>query len=249
MSLSSRRAEQRPPGWLPPLKVPYDREARAKESLPGVVAQGVDPTPLIPCLKCRRSLPPLSFDGPAGAVPCKYCEEAYRSSAAIDREAERFKDKVANVLDEIGSPASSVPDLEVMLGDLFQAAGGPRRFSRQLWEALDKNLSLPKPPMSAVNAQINILRLKLHVEEKKQRKEAAEMTDEQIRREQELMLLQLIVDAGNDESRRRQLEATLKLGGMRLIGLDEAADRVRRLCETPVDAEFSATPEEEQEPE
>jgi len=247
MTLSERRAEQRPPGWIPPAKVKFDPEARKKETLPGAVVVGVDPTPLVPCPKCRKTLPPLSFDGPQGQVPCKYCEEGFRNAAAVDQATERFKDKVANVLDELGTPVSSVPDLEVMLGDLFQAAGGPRRFARQLWEALDKNLSLPRPSMSAVNAQINILRLKLHVEEKKQRQEAAEMTDEQIRHEQKIMLLQLLVDAGTDENRRRQLEATLKLGGMKLIGLDEAAESVRRLCETPVDAEFAEHEEPEAE--
>ena len=65
---------------------------------------------------------------------------------------------------------------------------------------------------------LKFLQLHLEIEKYQQKKSIAELSDDQLRREQELELLRFWVDAANDPKRRQTLEQLLQLHGLKLVG-------------------------------
>lgn len=192
-------------------------------SYPGL--QIVD-TPVVKfrCPHCKTLLPEKCFENNPGQEPCKFCEKELQDKSHRVFHSEDFRqEKLADgLIDELAKTTLETDETETILSSFFRCAGGGTMFSKYLWDAINKHFEKPLPQVGAINAAINMVKLKAKKEDQKQQMKIANMTDEQIRREQELTLLQLAVDATHDPKKLRELKGILVKGGMDLIGIENA---------------------------
>jgi hypothetical protein len=172
------------------------------------------------CTNCFRELPTKCFSFPH--TTCADCKANRRTEKAEEKLQEQAKAVMVKVLDENFVPTANSAAMIDVVNEIYTCFGGPRSFAKRFHEHVEAVLE--RKPATAAGGQLllQFMRLHLKLEENVERQDAAELTDEQLRREQELELLKFYVDAANDPVKRRTIERLLGLQGFKLVGMTPA---------------------------
>ena len=173
--------------------------------------------PLITCERCHEDLPLSEFRELNHGAICNACMSSQNAKVAQAAIAEQAKSVAAELAamnpDEIGHETAKV---RTVLSEVYRHFGGVSGFSQHLYYVA---MELSKRrPMPAAAGQLLLQLLKIHhnVEQSESEISAREMTDEQLRRQQNIEVTKMMIDSLADPKRRRALESVLKREGFRL---------------------------------
>lgn len=199
------------PPDLPPAKVPYDASARRRESL-DLPVPDLGPPP-IKCQACNRMLPAGQFSSLPDEERCDWCVSEANAKAA-EREHREAMDLMGELLVQGEVTAPKLPLLEDICARAVDRFGGVDGFIQKWFDHFEKVMELRPTSIGVLNHFSGLFKLIAEANKHKHVKEVDQMTAEEIRREQQLMLLQMFTEAAADESRREFLTKLLQSQGI-----------------------------------
>lgn len=171
------------------------------------------------CTECYKRLPLDCFRFPR--TKCVEClgKEAddKRQIAQLETLRSRTKDMMAQVLDENFLPTPGTPQLMEVISEVYQCFGGPRNFAKKIYDQIEELLARRPVSAASVGVMLQFMRLQMKLEENLKKEELAEMSDDQLKREQDIGLMKLMLDAAADPRRRVVLDRLMAMQGMKLL--------------------------------
>lgn len=177
-------------------------------------------TPSLPCSACGRRLPIECFKLPR--TVCADCLVAFETRNRQQVMDEKAKALMTRLLDDNFIPSAGLTQMADILGEVYNCFGGPKCFAQQMYDQMQKVMARVPAQTGAVLLLLKFLKLHMNVEENLRLQETADMTDDQLRREQELGLMKLMLDAATDPKRRQLLDQLMGLHGIKLVGMTPA---------------------------
>jgi hypothetical protein len=200
------------------------------------------------CSRCEKDYPISFFPSLTKiGIVCEACLNPM-STAGEAREVmlAQVKEMTDQVLDlQFSDESSALPKLKVAVTEIYKEFGGPRQFAAKFRWMIDQ-LSARRPfPASAAQLMINFLKLHHSVEQTDESINARQMTDEQIKREQQLAVIEMVMDAAGDPVKLKALESIFRDAGMKIVEIEpeeRLKDITDRMLETANDiAEINRT--------
>ena len=174
------------------------------------------------CPECFRRLPIECF-----RLPRTKCVECLQKEKEVNDYLEKkrtlsikTKELMATVLDENFIPTPGMPQLTEVVSEVYQCFGGPRNFAKRIYDQIDLLMERRPVTSASVNVCLQFMRLQMKLEEGLRQQELADMTDEQLRREQDLGLIKSLLDAAADPKKRQTLDKLMELQGMKLLDIE-----------------------------
>ena len=170
------------------------------------------------CERCFLEFPVTSFPDFDSGLVCESCRAGEDAANAHAKLIEKTK-SMADQLLEIDDIGSALPKIRDTLGAIYQKFGGPNAFAGKVVWMIDELCKRRPIPASAAQMMINLMKLHFTVEQGENQIRAQDLTDEQIRREQEIALAQLAMEALGDPAKRKVLQDMFGRQGIALIDL------------------------------
>lgn len=189
---------------------------------------------LIPCDSCFNPKPHTEFDDLTTGAICNDCRTGQRS-ASLDKA---LKEKVLAASAELAAldPDDIGPEtakVRSVLAEIYRNFGGVSGFAAQMHHVAMELAA--RRPMPAAAGQLLLQIVKLHQNQERNEVQisALEMSDEQLRRQENIELTRMFMDALGDPKKRAGLEAMLKRSGfeMREAAHFEALDAINEMIE------------------
>lgn len=185
------------------------------------------------CERCKIEWGVDHFPEVCDALICEYCLAGEDANKARVKLAAKAKD-IANKLLDATEVESQSPLTDTVCAEIYREFGGARGYAVYFKSVVDELMSRQQVPASAGSLLLNFLKIHLNVEAKKDQNILRDMTDEQIRREQDLAMMQLIMESANDSDKMELLKKAMGRQGMRIEMIDPAeqlSDAVREANE------------------
>lgn len=182
---------------------------------------------------------------PIGSFPdldrglvCEYClagEDSAKAQQRLIAETKKMADAVLDVqgIDDL------MPKIKTVMAEVYAQYGGPRGFASKIVWVIDQLCSRRPVPASAGQLLVNLMKLHQSIEASDESTKLADMSMEQLRREQELALTQLAMEAAGDPRKREVLFTLLSRQGF-VIEQADPADRRENLVQAINDNSFEA---------
>ena len=174
----------------------------------------------VECQNCRQRFPVQYIKLPFGE--CYDCWRRKRDARVRSGMDETAKSLMNQVLDENFIPTKGLTELGEIITEVYECFGGPRNFAMAIHAELERLMQLNKPQASTVSLMLRFMQLHWKVEERIKTLSAAELSDEQLAREQELGIIKMLLDAALDPQRRQMLDKLMGLQGMKLVDMQAA---------------------------
>lgn len=181
------------------------------------------------CEACGNVWPLDKFPSIGTAHICEYC--------ILDEDIDKVKRKITaktgeliNKMDEASGPGKNLGRIKDVVEMVYKEFGGPAGFARKFAWVIDELCTRKQVPASAGSLMLSMMKIHLSVEAKEETHDLRVMTDEQIRRAQEIELAKMIMDASADPSKRSALGRMLNKSGFKLEQMSpkEALDSISR---------------------
>ena len=178
------------------------------------------------CEKCGQSLPISQFQDLHLGAYCRACvmgrDLAVREQAKV-QEALKLKAKeiAGSLIDSKGEGlAPEAGKVRAVLAEIYANFGGPTGYAAHLHHVI-MELSRRKPmPASVGHLMINLMKLHHNIEQTEELVTARDMTDEQLRQEQQMAMMKIVLDAAVDPQKRQMLELMLSKQGLTIADAD-----------------------------
>jgi hypothetical protein len=186
---------------------------------------------LLRCDRCLEDKPIESFPDIGVSTICQVCisgEKAAKTEIALKEKAKQVAGALASMKpDQLNGSIGSVKSI---LSDLYGEFGGTSGYASYLhWVIVE--LSNRKPMPAAVGSlMVNLLKLHHTIEQTEESINAREMTEEQLRREQNLAMMRIAMEAMGDPEKRKALEEMLGKQGL-VISEASPSDLIRKTAE------------------
>lgn len=164
------------------------------------------------CEGCQLEFPIDKFPDLGRGLVCEHCLAGEDQKAAQRKLMAKTQEMANRVLDAQGID-DILPKVRTVLAEVYSQFGGPRAFaSKVVWMIEELSRRKPIPP-SAAQLMINLMKLHHVVDESDQEASLKNMSIEQLRREQEVAMMQLAVEAAGDPRKRDALFKMLERYG------------------------------------
>ena len=194
------------------------------------------------CETCGNSWPVEDFPSIGAETICEHC--------LLGRDADAIRDKlqaktqmVARHMEEFSEPGKGLAKIKDIIELIYQEFGGAAPFARRFVYVIDDLSKRKQIPASAALLMLSVMKLHESVEAREEDTDIRKMTDEQIRRAQELELAKLMMDAVDDPGKRVLVERMLGKTGYKLEKIDpkDEIERISRQLETEVEGGIKPT--------
>jgi hypothetical protein len=185
------------------------------------------------CERCGIEWGVDYFPEVTDSLICEYCLAGEDASKARVKLVAKAKD-IANKLLDATEVESQSPLTDTVCAEIYREFGGARGYAVYFKSIIDELMSRQQVPASAGTLMLNFLKIHLNVEAKKDQNLLRDMTDDQIRREQDLAMMQLIMESAGDSDRMELLKQAMKRQGLRIEQIDpseQLAEAVRKANE------------------
>ena len=182
------------------------------------------------CDHCHNEYPIDRFPNLQLGRICSGCMtgiDIAKAEKALGQRAEQL----SKSLTELSPQALSkdVDRVRTILGSIYSEFGGTTGFATQLHWVIMELCKRSKVPASAGQLMVNVLKLHHSVEQAEEVVDARMMTDEQLRREQEVAIMKMTMEAMDDPAKLNNLSKLLEKQGLKLTQMD-ASERVARIA-------------------
>lgn len=126
---------------------------------------------------------------------------------------------MAKMLDDNFIPTPGLVQMSEVIEEIYSSFGGPRTFARHVHEQMREVMNRRPATSASVAMLLRFMQLHWKVEESVKAQAVSDMTDDQLRREQDIGLMKMILDAATDPGRRELLDKFMSLQGMKLVGM------------------------------
>lgn len=194
------------------------------------------------CETCLRDFPISEFPNLTVGTICASCL-AGKDSAKAEKRLENRALAMAKRLSDVDPKALNLAQtarVRDVVADVYRNFGGPTGFADHLsWVILKLSAEQPLKP-SVGHLMLGFMKLHHSVEQSQDDVDAREMTDEQLKREQQIEMTRLILEAMNDPDKRESLEDLLMRQGVKLQDAEPAeilgfvAKRTEELEDEPI---------------
>lgn len=181
------------------------------------------------CEGCGNNWPVDKFPNIGLEAVCEYC----LLNEDIEKAKKLSDAKALAVLDKLSDQDTSLSSVKDVVTRIYSEFGGPVGFAKKFAMIIDNLTSRDRIPPAAAQLLLSVVKLHYDVESKEEGNDLRKMTDDQIRRAQDLELARLVMDASNDPGRRAVLGSMLKRSGFRLEAASPA-ERIREAIESEV---------------
>ena len=164
---------------------------------------------------------------------CESCMRGIEADKAQKVLIAKTKD-MANQLADVVGDTNALPKVSATMAAIYSEFGGPKKFASKVHWMIEQLCTRRPFPAQAAQLMINLMKLHQTIEQSDNALNAAMLTDDQIRREQQLMLMQLVVEASADPSKKKMLTDLLRRNGMDIVEIspekvpDSVIDTVRK---------------------
>jgi hypothetical protein len=165
------------------------------------------------CEECGLDFPIDHFPDIALGMICENCLLGIDSEQAAKKLEAKTK-AMANKLLDVKDVNELLPKVRTVLGSIYKNFGGPRGFADRVHWMIEELCNRSPVPSSAAQLMIQLMKLHLSLEQTEDQSDARKMTDEQIKNEQQLALLQIAMDAAGDPSKQSILFKMLEAQGI-----------------------------------
>ena len=189
---------------------------------------------LIPCDSCFNPKPHTEFSDLTTGAICNDCRTG-QASASLDKV---LKEKVLAASAELEAldPDAVGPEtakVRTVISEIYKNFGGITGFAAQVHHVAMELAT--RRPMPAAAGQLLLQLLKIHQNQERNEVQisALEMSDEQLKRQENIELTRMFMDALGDSKKREGLEKLLKRNGyeMREAAHFEAIDAINEMIE------------------
>jgi hypothetical protein len=173
------------------------------------------------CERCGIEWGVDHFPEITNSLICEYCLAGEDANKARVKLVAKAKD-IANKLLDATEAESQSPLTDTVCAEIYREFGGARGYAVYFKSVIDELMSRHQVPASAGTLLLNFLKIHLNVEAKKDESLLRDMTDEQIRREQDLAMMQLIMESANDKDKMELLKKAMSRQGMKIEMIEPA---------------------------
>lgn len=165
------------------------------------------------CDTCDHSYQAIHFLDEKRPHTCKWCCAKTNELQAKEEAAGKARKTFAEILDKANVRRADLPQIEEMCGGIVEAYGGMNLFCTDVADYLKDMIA--RRPTSGAAAQIMLRFIDLvgKANEHVRRVHVDEMNQEQIRQEQQRMLMELLVQASADPDKQQFLINLLQQKG------------------------------------
>ena len=177
----------------------------------------------IQCERCREEKPPERFPDMSQGAICQTCMSGVPTSH-LDKELQLRAKAIAGQLVDVSADdlGAELPKVKSIISDIYSQFGGPSGYAMHLHFIITE-LSKRRPlPTSVGQLMVNLMKLHHSIEQTDADVHASELTDEQLKREHELALVRIALDASADPDKRNMLNAILGKQGLKIAEMDGA---------------------------
>lgn len=167
----------------------------------------------IQCEHCGVSFPIDYFPDISIGMICESCMLGMDSSATARKLEAKVQSMAGKMLD-VKDVSELLPKVKTILGSVYKDFGGPRGFAARIHWMIEELCARNPVPASAPQLMIQLMKLHLSIEQTEDHNDAKRMTDEQVKNEQQIALLQIAMDAANDPTKQSLLFQMLKAQGI-----------------------------------
>ena len=191
---------------------------------------------LMVCSTCKNSFPEDKFPDLGGDAVCEFCMTGESIKEAKEKLIAKT-DAIAKKMLDVTGVEGTVPKLNSVVSAIYKEFGGPVGFAQSFKWMMDEFMGRKVIPVQAANVMLQFMKIHFQLETKDEDFDLKKMTDEQIRREQDLAMMQLVLEASENPLRRDALSAMLEKQGYRMEKMDdkELTQSVLRRVEEEVD--------------
>jgi hypothetical protein len=185
------------------------------------------------CEQCGLDFPVDDFPdlGSGLGLICKHCMMGIDSDQAQKRLAAKTKAMADEMLDVKGV-SELMPKVKTVLGAIYKNFGGPRGFAERVHWMIEGLCARDKVPASAPQLMIQLMKLHLSIEQTEDQNDARTMTEQQIRSEQQIALMQIAMEAAGDPAKRSMLFELLKGQGIAAYEMTDDEQHKKMIDET-----------------
>lgn len=171
------------------------------------------------CEECGNAWPVEDFPNIGSVTVCQHCILGHDIDAVRSKLLAQTQ-MVAKHMDEFAEPGKGLGKVKDVLELIYQEFGGPAAFARKFVGVIDDLQRRKQVPASAASLMLSVMKLHEGVEAREEDTDIRKMTDDQIRRAQELELAKLMMDAVDDPGKRALVERMLGKTGYKLEKVD-----------------------------
>lgn len=175
---------------------------------------------LMVCSTCKNSFPADKFPELGGEPVCEFCMTGESLAAAKEKLIAKTDQIAKGILDATGVDGT-IPKLNGVVSAIYKEFGGPVGFAQSFKWMMDEFMDRRQIPVQAANIMLQFMKIHFQLETKDQDLDLKKMTDDQIRREQDLAMMQLVLEAAENPMRRDALSAMLEKQGYRMEKMDD----------------------------
>lgn len=170
------------------------------------------------CEHCLKEKPVESFANYQESVICRSCMTGInteKAEKALGQRAIAISKQLSDLTP--GEAATELGRVKSILSDVYGEFGGTSGYASQLHWVIMQLCGREEVPASAGHLMINLLKLHHSIEQAEEVVDARKMTDEQLRRETDVAVMQLTLEAMSDPAKLEALSKLLLPHGMKLV--------------------------------
>lgn len=165
------------------------------------------------CPSCNRKRPITAFMGLPVDKRCDICLSGPDFDRIEERKLARVEEQMARLMDATKSDVVNVPKFDRFLSAFIRDGGGVNQLSLRLWRLLDK-LENKKAEGAAAQILSTMLKRWLEQERLEHDKEEDQLNREQVEKQRQLVVLQILGDLAKSETHREMLGSLLEASGI-----------------------------------
>jgi hypothetical protein len=167
------------------------------------------------CESCGNQWPIDKFPAIDDGDVCEYC----LTGADIAKVKKRLEAQTKDIADQLVNATGSVaamPKVKDLIAEIYKLYGGPTGFAAKFVWIVDQLCERKQVPASAAALMAQIIKLHLNVEANDSESDIRRLTDEQIRREQDLAFMQMLLEASGDPTKMSTINQSMKRLGLKI---------------------------------
>jgi hypothetical protein len=194
----------------------------------------------IQCEQCGLGFPIDDFPDLGLGLICKHCMLGMDSEKA-QKKLELKTRAMADQMLDVKDVSELMPKVKTILGSIYKNFGGPRGFAEKVHWMIEELCARDKVPASAPQLMLQLMKLHLAIEQTEDQNDARSMTEQQIKNEQQIALMQIAMDAAGDPSKQAILFKMLEAQGIKasVMAPDE---QHKKLIDEALEREVPADP-------
>lgn len=170
---------------------------------------------LLRCDQCLNEKPIEEFPNISAGTICQQCmygDKAAKTELALKAKAKQIAGQLASSSPE--DMVGNIGSVRSIISDVYAEFGGTSGFASYLYYVITE-LSARKPMPAAVGQLLlNLMKLHHAIEQTEESINAREMTDEQLKREHEIAMMRIAMEAIGDPDKRKALDLMLQKAGL-----------------------------------